>query len=100
MCERGPRDAQHADLDRGARYLLGSFKADVKKALDRDAAEIKPEDVGGLSVDETGLTVETISAMGGWTLTHLAHNAEWSKKNLAWLTRNPPDIDEACAAAR
>ena len=59
-------------------------------ALDRDSAEVGPQDVGGLSVDETGLTVETISAMGGWVLTRISHDPGAAKKNLAWLTRNPP----------
>ena len=83
-------DVRPTDLERGAKYLLGSFKSEPKQAADHDSAEIKPEDVGGLSVDETGLTVETISAMGGWALTRIAPNADGAKKNFAWLTRNPP----------
>ncbi|HWE03651.1 MAG TPA: prenyltransferase/squalene oxidase repeat-containing protein [Tepidisphaeraceae bacterium] len=83
-------DVRQNDLERGAKYLLGSFKADPKPAADRDSAEVKPQDIGGLSVDETGLTVETISAMGGWALTRASPNADRARKNLAWLTRNPP----------
>jgi len=83
-------DVRQADLERGGKYLLGSFKSGAKQAADHDSAEIKPEDVGGLSVDETGLTVETISAMGGWALTRISPNTDRAKKNLAWLTRNPP----------
>src|SRR6185437_5170974 len=83
-------DIRQPDLERGAKYLLGSFKAEPKPAADRDSAEIKLEDVGGLSVDETGLTVETISAMGGWALTRIVPKPDAAKKNLAWLTRNPP----------
>ncbi|HZK79998.1 MAG TPA: hypothetical protein VFC46_03005 [Humisphaera sp.] len=83
-------DVRPPDLERGAKYLLGSFKSEPKQAADHDSAEVKPDDVGGLSVDETGLTVETISAMGGWALTRIAPNADRAKKNFAWLTRNPP----------
>ena len=60
----GYRGAPARSRPRSLKYLLGSFKAEVKRAADRDSADIKPEDVGGLSVDETGLTVETISRDG------------------------------------
>lgn len=83
-------DVKQPDMDRGVKYMMGAFKSEPRKAADGDSAEIKPEDVGGLSVDESGLTVETISAMGGWVLARVAKNPEAAKKNLAWLTRNPP----------
>ena len=83
-------DVRQPDMDRGAKYMMGAFKAEAKKSADGDSAEIKPEDVGGLSVDESGLTVETISAMGGWTLARVVKNPDAAKKNLAWLTRNQP----------
>ena len=68
-----------AVVDRGAHFVLGSFKKTAPN----------PDPVGGLSVDTEGLAVASVSAMGGWLLQRVAPNRDWAAKNLAWLVRHP-----------
>ena len=69
-----------ANLDRGVRYMLGSFK---------DATATPPQ-VGGFSVDAEGLAVEQISAMGGWVLVRFRQPEDMIDLNRRWLVKNPP----------
>jgi len=72
-------DVRSADLDRGARFMLGAYKA---------AAE-KSDPIGGFSVDAEGLAVASVSAMGGWVISRLRPNAGQAEKNRQWLNRHP-----------
>lgn len=69
-------------LDRGTRFLLGSFKRTLGE-------HEHPDLLGGLSVDEEGLPVALVSSMGGWALARLQTNKEDRQKNLGWLDRHP-----------
>ena len=73
-------DVPQANLDRATNYLLGSFKAEADNA----------SQVGGFSVDNEGLAVELMSALGGWVLVTSPAKPEWRKLNLTWLTQHPP----------
>jgi hypothetical protein len=68
-----------ANVERGVRYLLGSFKTD---------AESKDQ-IGGLSVDTLGLTVNLMSSMGGWALARFDGKPSMLKKNIIWLEKHP-----------
>ena len=68
-----------ANIERGVRYLLGSFKADAERK----------DQIGGLSVDTLGLTVNLISSMGGWALVRFDGKASMLKKNVTWLEKHP-----------
>jgi hypothetical protein len=69
-----------ANIDRGMRFMMGAFKAESEH----------PEQLGGFSVDTSGLTVALISAMGGW-LMHISEADEKHRAlNLAWFDRHPP----------
>ena len=71
---------KEADMERGARFVLGSFKDKAENA----------DHVGGLSVDTEGLPVASISAMGGWILARVQPDADRQAPNVAWLSRHPP----------
>lgn len=72
-------EVSKTNMEQGVRYLLGSFKAD---------AESKDQ-IGGLSVDTLGLTVNLVSSMGGWALARFDGNASMLKKNILWLEKHP-----------
>ncbi len=70
-----------ANLDRATSFLLGSFKEQADNS----------SQIGGFSVDNEGLTVELMSALGGWVLaTTPTAKEDWRRKNLTWLAKHPP----------
>ncbi len=73
-------EVPQANFERATNYLLGSFKAQADNA----------SQVGGFSVDNEGLTVEMMSALGGWVLATSPAKEDWRRMNLAWLTHHPP----------
>ena len=69
-----------ANLERGLRFMLGSYKEKSDN----------PDQVGGFSVDTEGLAVDLISSMGGWVMSRFEGKEGMRIKNLDWLARNSP----------
>ncbi|GDY20531.1 hypothetical protein LBMAG56_18760 [Verrucomicrobiota bacterium] len=70
-----------ANPERATSFLLGSFKEQADNS----------SQIGGFSVDNEGLTVELMSALGGWVLaTTPTAKDDWRRKNLTWLAKHPP----------
>ena len=73
-------EIDEAAIERGGRYVLAAYK----KQADN------PDEIGGLSVETDGLTVASVSAMGGYLLTHVVPDSKAADLNGAWLVRHPP----------
>jgi len=74
-------EVEPAYVERGVRFFMGSFKDKTAEA----------DQVGGFSVDAEGLSVASISSMGGWVMARFEGKEEHRRMNLGWLARHPVD---------